>query len=135
MYSPADLPSSSRAAPAKKRIWSHIGGDPPPPPSRLRLPPFFGPTSHSPAAPALLLRRGLLRLARVLRLDVDELVGAGLDRVGDPQQRALALARRGVAPALERARGGPEGRVDIGLARQCGVREHVAGARVDQLGR
>jgi hypothetical protein len=26
MYSPADLPSSTRAAPAKKRIWSHIGG-------------------------------------------------------------------------------------------------------------
>ncbi len=26
MYSPADLPSSSRAAPAKKRIWSTIGG-------------------------------------------------------------------------------------------------------------
>jgi hypothetical protein len=26
MYSPADLPSSTRAAPAKKRIWSTIGG-------------------------------------------------------------------------------------------------------------
>ncbi len=26
MYSAADLPSSMRAAPAKKRIWSHIGG-------------------------------------------------------------------------------------------------------------
>ena len=26
MYSPADRPSSSRAAPAKKRIWSTIGG-------------------------------------------------------------------------------------------------------------
>ena len=26
MYSPADLPSSIRAAPAKKRIWSTAGG-------------------------------------------------------------------------------------------------------------
>ena len=26
MYSAADFPSSMRAAPAKKRIWSHIGG-------------------------------------------------------------------------------------------------------------
>ena len=26
MYSPADLPSSTRAAPAKNRIWSTIGG-------------------------------------------------------------------------------------------------------------
>ncbi|RPK42255.1 hypothetical protein EES39_20960 [Streptomyces sp. ADI92-24] len=26
MYSPAERPSSSRAAPAKKRIWSTIGG-------------------------------------------------------------------------------------------------------------
>ena len=26
MYSPADLPSRTRAAPAKKRIWSTIGG-------------------------------------------------------------------------------------------------------------
>ena len=26
MYSPPDLPSSTRAAPAKKRIWSTIGG-------------------------------------------------------------------------------------------------------------
>jgi hypothetical protein len=26
MYSPCDLPSSTRAAPAKNRIWSTIGG-------------------------------------------------------------------------------------------------------------
>ena len=26
MYSPADLPSSTRAAPAKKRKWSTVGG-------------------------------------------------------------------------------------------------------------
>ena len=26
MYSPADLPSSTRAAPAKKRKWSELGG-------------------------------------------------------------------------------------------------------------
>ena len=28
MYPPDDLPSSTRAAPAKKRIWSTIGGIP-----------------------------------------------------------------------------------------------------------
>ena len=110
MYSPADLPSSTRAAPAKKRIWSHIGG-----------------TSS--------VRRQLHRLARVLRLDRDELVGALLDRVGDPQQRALALARRRVAPLLERALGVLERGVDVGLPRQRGGREHLAGAGVDQLGR
>ena len=82
----------------------------------------------------LLRCRQLLRLARVLRLDVDKLVGALLDRVGDPQQRALALARRGVTPALERARGVLERRVDVGLPRQCGVREDLAGARIGQLG-
>ena len=35
MYSVVALPSSTRAAPAKKRIWSHIGGI-----SSLRVSPF-----------------------------------------------------------------------------------------------
>ncbi len=45
MYSPAALPSSSRAAPAKKRIWSTIGGI-----SSLRVRPIGLPVfSHSAA--------------------------------------------------------------------------------------
>ena len=44
---------------------------------------------------------------------VHELLGARLDRVGDLQQRQLALARRRVAPLLERARGRP------GTRRRC----------------
>ena len=45
-----------------------------------------------------LLRRELLRLARVLGLDVDQLVGARLDRVGDP-----VAARAGARTASCRA--------------------------------
>jgi hypothetical protein len=63
-----------------------------------------------------LLQRELLGLAGVLRLDLHELLGALLERVRDPQQGALALGRRGVAPALERARGVLERRVDVRLA-------------------
>src|SRR3954466_3909219 len=96
MYSALARPSSTRAAPAKKRSWSTIGGI-----SSLAvrgngLPLFFAPQGHPLAG-----RQGE-RLARVLRLEVHQLVGAGLDRVGDLQQRLLPLARRGLAPRLER---------------------------------
>ena len=73
MYSPADLPSSTRAAPAKKRIWSHIGG-----------------TSSS--------MRQLLRLAGVLRLDLDELA-----RRAPRSRRRSAAARAGARSAWCRA--------------------------------
>ena len=110
MYSPAAVPSSTRAAPAKKRIWSHIGG------ISSSIVSCFG-------------------LPVLRRLDVHELLGALLERVGDPQQGALALGRRGVAPALERARRVLEGGVDVGLARQRRGGVDLAGAGIDQLGR
>ena len=65
----------------------------------------------------------------------DELVGARLDRVGDPEQRELALRRGGVAPRLERGRRRLHGRVDVVGAGQRRVGEHLAGDRVDELGR
>ena len=47
------------------------------------------------------------RLAGVAGLDVDELARALLERVGDLEQRQLALGRGGVAPGLERLVGRP----------------------------
>ena len=44
----------------------------------------------------------------------DQLLGAGLDRVGDAEQRQRALARRGVAPVVERRRRRLHRRVDVG---------------------
>ena len=90
---PADLPSSIRAAPAKKRIWSTAGGI-----SSLVV--------------------SAIGLPVLLALDLDELLGPRLDGVGDPEQCALPLRRRGVAPRLERGRGGTHGRVDIGGCRR-----------------
>ena len=50
MYSPADLPSSTRAAPAKKRIWSHIGGISSDAVSSRGLPVFCDSTATSSSA-------------------------------------------------------------------------------------
>ncbi|CAM5660864.1 hypothetical protein SALBM217S_01497 [Streptomyces griseoloalbus] len=80
MYSPAERPSSIRAAPAKKRIWSTIGGI-----SSVRV---------SPTAV------GVLHLGR------DEFLGALLEGVRDLQQGLLPLGRGGVAPAGEGLGGG-----------------------------
>ena len=49
----------------------------------------------------LLRGRERARLAGVLDLGGDELVGARLDRIGEAQQRELALGGRRVAPLLE----------------------------------
>ena len=46
------------------------------------------------------------RLAGVLALDPDELVGPRLHRVGELEQHPLPLGRGGVAPGLERGGGG-----------------------------
>ena len=59
MYSPLERPSSTRAAPAKNRIWSTIGG-----------------------ISSDIVRCD--RLAGVLGLDGDELLGVLLDHVGEP---------------------------------------------------
>ena len=56
-------------------------------------------------------RKALTRLAGVGGLEVGELVGVLLDRVGELEQRELALARRGRRPGVEgAARGAPRGR-------------------------
>ena len=55
-----------------------------------------------------------LGLAGVAALGVDDVVGVALERVGDPQQREAALRRGAVAPAVERGRRRPHGRVDVG---------------------
>jgi hypothetical protein len=73
MYSPCARPSRTRAAPAKNRIWSTIGGI----------------SSRD-------------RLAGVLALDLDELLGVLLDHVGELEQRALTFTRGGPPPLLKR---------------------------------
>ena len=50
MYSPAAVPSRMRAAPAKKRIWSHIGGISSSSVSCFGLPVFCDSTSTSSSA-------------------------------------------------------------------------------------
>ena len=52
MYSPADLPSSTRAAPAKNRIWSTIGGISSLRVSAIGLPVFSHSTAMSSSARA-----------------------------------------------------------------------------------
>ena len=73
------------------------------------------------------------RLAGVAGLDVDELARALLQRVGDLEQRQLALGRGGVAPGLERLVRGPVGAVDVLGARLGGRRVHLPGGRVDDV--
>jgi len=69
-----DRPSSIRAAPAKNRIWSTIGGFPRPSVSATGLPVFRDSAATNSSA-------------------------RDSDRVGDPQQGQAALGRRGVPPA------------------------------------
>ena len=64
------------------------------------------------------------RLAGVPGLDGDELVGTLLDRVGEAQQRQLALGRRRAAPRGERVRRGGVGRVDVLRAPDSGARAY-----------
>ena len=96
MYSPAVLPSRMRAAPAKNRIWSTIGGI-----SSLRI-----------------RRDGFPEFSH---LAVDDLLGAGLDGVGDAEQGERTLRRRRVAPRLERVGGRVHGVVDVLGPRQRAV--------------
>ena len=79
---------------------------------------------------------GLDRLAGVERLQLGELVAVRLDRVGDPQQRERALARRRARPALERAARGGDGAVDVGRVGErgaCAICSPVAGLRTGSL--
>ena len=74
-----------------------------------------------------------LGLAGVLALDRDQLLGPRLDRVGDLEQRELALGRGRLPPALERARRRLTRRVDLLLGGHGRLGEHLLGDRVDEL--
>ena len=78
MYSPADRPSRTRAAPAKKRIWSTLGGS-----SSLAVSPSGLPVSCDS--------------------DAHELVGPLLEGVRDLEQRLLALGRAWSRPTSSNA--------------------------------
>ena len=71
------------------------------------------------------------RLAGVAGLDGDELVGTLLDRVGEAQQRELALGRRRAAPRGERLRRRAVGRVDVLRPGQRRAGVLLPGGRVD----
>ena len=73
------------------------------------------------------------RLAGVTRLHVDELPRALLERVGDLQQRLLAVRRGRVAPGLERGVGGPVGAVDVLSTGLGGGRVDLTGGRVEDV--
>ena len=72
------------------------------------------------------------RFAGVLRLEGDQLLGVGLQRVGDADEGQAALGGRGVAPAVERLGCGPSGGVDVGTGRHRRLGELLAGDRVDE---
>jgi hypothetical protein len=63
----------------------------------------------------LVVDEGGTRLARVLGLDVGELLGARLHRISDTEQRELALGGGGLAPGLEGVRSGLERGIHVGL--------------------
>ena len=105
MYSPAARPSRQRAAPAKKRRLSTRNGH-------------------------LVLAHRLDRLADVQRLEPRELVGVLLDRVGDPEQRQRALARRCLGPLRKGPLGGLHRGIDVRLVRERRGRDRLAGGGV-----
>jgi hypothetical protein len=81
----------------------------------------------------LLARGQRIRLSGVLGLQPDELVGARLDGVGEPEQRLLPVARCGVAPGLEGLGRRAVGGVDV-LRRRDGCGGHdLAGRRIDDV--
>ncbi len=83
----------------------------------------------------LLARGEGVRLAGVLGLEVHEVVGPALDRVGEVEQRLLALGGRRTTPLAEGAVGGLVGGVDVvGSADRCASHD-PAGGGVDHLGR
>jgi hypothetical protein len=78
----------------------------------------------------LVVAERLDRLAGVGGLQLGQLLGVGLDRVGDPQQGERALGRGGARPALEGGAGGGDGAVDVGGARVGRLGDLLARRRV-----
>ena len=68
-------------------------------------------------------------------LHPDQVLGPGLEGVGDAEQGQAALGRRGVPPLGEGGGGGGHGGVDVLGPRHRGLEVLLAGARVDQHGR
>ena len=110
MYSPADRPSSIRAAPAKNRIWSTIGGISSAMVRATGLPVFWLSAPH-------------------------QLLGARFDGVGDPEEGQAPLRRGGALPAGEGLGGAPYRPVDVGGSGDRSLGERLAGGRVDQRNR
>src|ERR1022692_4645580 len=120
MYSPAERPSSIRAAPAKNLIWSTIGGISSDLVSPTGLPVFSDSAATNSSARA--------SMASAIRSSA-RLRSAGV------VSRQASFRRSGVPPGLEGRRGGGEGSVDIGGLGDRRRGERLAGARVDQLSR
>ncbi len=79
----------------------------------------------------LVLAECVDRLAGVVGLQLGELVGVLLNRIGELEQRSRALAGRRDRPALEGSARGFDGAVNVGCRRQRGVRNHLTGRRVE----
>jgi hypothetical protein len=73
------------------------------------------------------------RFAGVLRLGPHQLLRSLLYRVGDPEHGHLPLRGRGVAPRLEGLLRRPKGPVDVLLAGERRLGEHLARGRVHQV--
>jgi hypothetical protein len=72
------------------------------------------------------------RMAGVERLEARQLVGIGLDQVGEAQQDAATVARAHAAPGRERGLGGGHGLVDISLAGHRDIGDRGVVMRVDR---
>ena len=83
----------------------------------------------------LLVPGELERFAGVAALGLDELLGPGLDGVGDAQQGQASLLRRDVAPRLEGGRGRGHRGVDVGGSGQRRLGVHLPRTGVDDVGR
>ena len=110
MYSVAARPSSRRAAPAKKRIWSTIGG----------------------ISSDIVSANGL---PGVLAFRPHQLLGAGLDGIGDPDQGQAALGGRRTFPRAEGILGREQCPLDVFGRRHRRLRKNLPRARVYERGR
>ena len=75
----------------------------------------------------LVVEHGVDRLAAVQRFERGELLGLGLDAVGDLQEIAGALRRRRARPGGEGLLGGGDRRLDLRLAGLRQVEDGLAG--------
>ncbi len=77
-----------------------------------------------------LVDRGADRLAGILRFEATELVGTGLDTVGELEEHAAPLGRSRVLPGFEGRRGGVGGAVDVLGVRGLDLGDDLAVGRV-----